>query len=76
MARESVPSADLDPDLAATLRGTPAERAAAMDRYVAKHYPRATAARGGDVMNVVKPLIIPAIIVLLAAILFAWIKLT
>lgn len=39
MARESTPSPDLDPDLAATITGSPAERAAAMERYVAKFYP-------------------------------------
>ena len=69
------PSADLDPDFAATMRGTPAERAAAMDRYVAKHYPPVPRDRRAEVMNYLKTLTIPLIVILIFGALFVWTRL-
>ncbi len=69
------PSADLDPDFAATMRGTPAERAAAMERYVAKHYPPVPRDRRAEVMNYLKTLTIPLIVILIFGALFVWTRL-
>jgi hypothetical protein len=69
------PSADLDPDFAATMRGTPAERAAAMERYVAKHYPPVPRDRRAEAMNYLKTLTIPLIVILIFGALFVWTRL-
>lgn len=56
------PTADLDPDFAATMRGTPAERAAAMERYVAKHYPPIPVDPHARTKDLLKQLIVPILI--------------
>jgi hypothetical protein len=56
------PPADLDPDFAATMRGTPAERAAAMERYVAKHYPPIPVDPHARTKDLLKQLIVPILI--------------
>lgn len=53
---------EIDPDLAAASRGTPAERAAALDRYVAKHYPPVPRDRWAEAIDFLRPLILPILI--------------
>ena len=62
MAVESEPPADMDPDLAATMTGTPKERAAAMERYVAKHYPPIPVDPHARTKDLLKQLIVPILI--------------
>lgn len=62
MAVESAPPADMDPDLAATMTGTPKERAAAMERYVAKHYPPIPVDPHARTKDLLKQLIVPLLI--------------
>jgi hypothetical protein len=72
LARRGETSAELDPDLAATMRGSPAERAAAMDRYINRFYPPVPTNRRAEVMNYVRPLVIPMIVFALFAALYVW----
>ena len=62
MAVESEPPADMDPDLAATMTGTPKARAAAMERYVAKHYPPIPLDPHARTKDLLKQLIVPLLI--------------
>ena len=63
---------DIDPDLAATMRGTPAERAAATQRYVDKFYPPVEPDRKAQVAAFLRPLVIPLIIVAVFIAIFIW----
>lgn len=63
---------DIDPDLAATMRGSPAERAAALDRYVAKLYPPVPRDRRAEAVTFLKPLILPILIFLALGGFYAW----
>lgn len=72
---EDVDVETLDPELRALVQGTPAERAAAMEAYVDRHA-AATPPRRTGLSDGLRPLIIPAIIVLVFAAIFLWIQLT
>ena len=63
---------EMDPDLAATMTGSPAERAAALDRYVAKHYPPAPRNRGAEAVAFLKPLIVPILIFVALGGFYLW----
>lgn len=62
VAVESAPPADMDPDLAATMTGTPNERAAAMERYVAKRYPAIPVDPHARAKDLLKQMIVPILI--------------
>ena len=72
LASDFTPPEDMDPDLAATMRGTPAERAAATQRYVDKFYPPVEPDRKAQVAEFLRPLIIPLIIVAMFIAIFVW----
>lgn len=73
LAKESVPPEDMDPDLAATMVGTPAERAAATERYVAKFYPpQPPAAPLAQAKSTIQQLILPILILLVLGGLYLW----
>lgn len=72
LARSGEPSEGLDPDFAATMRGSPAERAAALERYIAKHYPPVPRDRRAEAMNIVRPLVIPMVVLALFGALYLW----
>ena len=63
---------DMDPDLLATMRGTPAERAAARQRYVEKFYPTPPRDRRAEVIEFLKPLIIPILIFVALGGFYLW----
>ena len=63
---------DMDPDLLATMRGTPAERAAALQRYVEKSYPTPPRDRRAEAINFLKPLIIPILIFVALGGFYLW----
>ncbi len=75
MAAESTPPADMDPDLAATLVGTPKERAAAVERYVAKYRPPSRHDPYAGLENTLKPLVIPLIILVVFGGIYLWTQL-
>ena len=72
LERSGETSEGLDPDFAATMRGSPAERAAAMERYIARFYPPTPRNRRAEAMNYVRPLIIPMIVFALFGALYVW----
>ena len=72
LGSDFTPPEDMDPDLAATMRGTPAERAAATQRYVDKFYPPVEPDRKAQVAAFLRPLIIPLIIVAVFLAIFVW----
>ena len=72
LARSGETSAGLDPDVVATMRGSPAERAAAMDRYINTFYPSVPRNRRAEAMNYVRPLVIPMIVFALFGALYVW----
>ncbi|MDP1631962.1 MAG: hypothetical protein Q8L66_11155 [Caulobacter sp.] len=59
-------------DLHVDQHRSPAERAADVEAYVAQHYPPAPGNQRAEVMNVLRPLIIPVIIILIFAAIFVW----
>ncbi|QLQ12041.1 MAG: hypothetical protein HZY74_00335 [Brevundimonas sp.] len=72
LASEFTPPEDMDPDLAATMTGTPAERAAATQRYIEKFYPPVPRDRKAEAVNQIRPLVIPILVLLLLGGLYLW----
>lgn len=63
---------DMDRDLLATMHGTPAERAAALQRCVEKFYPTPPRDRRAEAINFLKPLIVPILIFVALGGFYLW----
>lgn len=63
---------DMDPDLLASMRGTPAERAAATQRYVDKFYPPVERDRRAEIISFLKPLVIPILVFVALGAFYLW----